>query len=197
MRRLTRVRKLLRSVTVQVNIGDKQVNVAGDNAVVDGGQGQPAVSRRVLIGSWQRTVNYFTVGRESSGGALAGHRIHDEVRRSQVYRITDRRPGARVARFSGHCASGGRLIVLNEEHLRRVLADYFSNYQEGRTHLSLERNAPILRSARPPETGKVVAKAYLGGVARRRAHADADRRCPLATGCQGPIGCGWDFSGDR
>lgn len=80
MRRLTRVRKLLRSVTVQVNIGDKQVNVAGDNAVVDGGQGQPAVSRRVLIGSWQRTVNYFTVGRESSGGALAGPRIHDEVR---------------------------------------------------------------------------------------------------------------------
>ena len=55
------------------------------------------------------------------------------------------------------------MIVLNEEHLRRILAEYFSYYHWARAHLSLERNAPIPRPVCRPEYGKVVAKAYLGG----------------------------------
>jgi transposase InsO family protein len=56
------------------------------------------------------------------------------------------------------------LIVLNEDHLGRILAAYFSYYHEARAHLSLDRNSPIPRAVCPPEQGKVVAKAYLGGL---------------------------------
>ena len=56
------------------------------------------------------------------------------------------------------------VIVLNEQHLRRILAEFFTYYHEARTHLSLERNSPIPRSVQPPEKGRVVAKAYLGGL---------------------------------
>ena len=56
------------------------------------------------------------------------------------------------------------VIVLNENHLRRILTEYFEYYHESRAHLSLERNSPIPRSIDPPENGKVVARAYLGGL---------------------------------
>ena len=56
------------------------------------------------------------------------------------------------------------VIVLNEDHLQRILADYFAYHHEARTHLSLERNSPIPRRVCPPEQGRVVAKAYLGGL---------------------------------
>jgi len=55
------------------------------------------------------------------------------------------------------------VIVLNEEHLRRVLAEYFVYYHEARSHLSLERNSPDPRQVAVGR-GKVVAKAYLGGL---------------------------------
>ena len=55
-------------------------------------------------------------------------------------------------------------IVLNEDHLHRILAEYFAYYHESRTHLSLDRNSPAPRSVCPAAQGKVVAKAYLGGL---------------------------------
>jgi len=56
------------------------------------------------------------------------------------------------------------VIVLNEDHLRRTLSEFFTYYHEARAHLSLDRNSPIPRLVDPPEKGKVVAKAYLGGL---------------------------------
>jgi len=56
------------------------------------------------------------------------------------------------------------VIVLSEDHLRRVLAEYVGYYHEARAHLSLERNSPILRVVCPPRQGEGVAKAYLGGL---------------------------------
>jgi transposase InsO family protein len=56
------------------------------------------------------------------------------------------------------------VMVLNEEHLRRVLAEYFGYYHEARAHLSLGRNSPVPRRVCPPTQGQVVAKAYLGGL---------------------------------
>jgi putative transposase len=56
------------------------------------------------------------------------------------------------------------VIVLSEDHLRQILSSYCDYYHEARPHLSLERNAPVPRSVHPPQKGKVVAKAYLGGL---------------------------------
>jgi putative transposase len=58
------------------------------------------------------------------------------------------------------------VIVLSEDHLRRILAEYFEYYHESRAHLSLERNSRDPRTVQPPEKGEVVAKAYLGGLHR-------------------------------
>jgi len=56
------------------------------------------------------------------------------------------------------------MIVFGEEHLRRILTEYFAYYHKARLHLSLERNSPIPRPVSPPAQGKVVAKEYLGGL---------------------------------
>ena len=56
------------------------------------------------------------------------------------------------------------VIVLNEDHLRRILSEYFEYYHEARANLSLERNSPDPRAVQAPDNGEVVAKAYLGGL---------------------------------
>ena len=56
------------------------------------------------------------------------------------------------------------LIVFNAAYLQRVLTDYFAYYHEARTHLSLDRNAPIPRAVQSSEDGNIVATAYLSGL---------------------------------
>ena len=63
------------------------------------------------------------------------------------------------------------VIVFNEDHLRRILADYFEYYNRNRTHLSLERNSPIPREVEPPGIGNVVAIPYVGGLHHRYTRA--------------------------
>ena len=56
------------------------------------------------------------------------------------------------------------VIVFDPEHLRRIVSAYFGYYHDVRAHLSLDRNSPNPRPVFPPEQGKVVATAYLGGL---------------------------------
>jgi len=48
------------------------------------------------------------------------------------------------------------VIVLNETGLQRILKSYFDYYERTRTHLSLDKDAPISRSVQPPEIGRIV-----------------------------------------
>lgn len=59
------------------------------------------------------------------------------------------------------------VIVLNEAHLKRLLADYLAYYHRSRPHQSLDRNAPLPRQVEPPERGKVVAIPQVGGLHHR------------------------------
>jgi transposase InsO family protein len=59
------------------------------------------------------------------------------------------------------------LIVVSERHLRRILRSYFEYYHASRTHLSLDRNAPIKREIEPPTNGRVVAIPQVGGLHHR------------------------------
>ena len=59
------------------------------------------------------------------------------------------------------------LIVLNEAHLQRILAEYFEYYHQARAHLSLDRNAPIPRTVEPPSQGRVVSLPMVGGLHHR------------------------------
>jgi transposase InsO family protein len=56
------------------------------------------------------------------------------------------------------------VIVLDEEHLRRVLRRYFSYYHCWRTHLSLDMDCPEPRTVQPPEAGQVVEVPEVGGL---------------------------------
>ena len=47
-------------------------------------------------------------------------------------------------------------IVLNETGLRRVLKEYFEYYERSRTHLSLDKDAPVSWPVQPPSLGKVI-----------------------------------------
>jgi putative transposase len=59
------------------------------------------------------------------------------------------------------------VIVLNESGLRRILRSYFDYYEHSRTHLSLEKDAPVARPIQPIETGPVVAIPQVGGLHHR------------------------------
>jgi transposase InsO family protein len=48
------------------------------------------------------------------------------------------------------------VIVLNERHLKRLLASYFNYYHRWRVHRSLDMDSPDTRPVRPPELGEVV-----------------------------------------
>ncbi len=57
------------------------------------------------------------------------------------------------------------IIVLGENHLRRVLRSYVAYYNESRTHLSLAKDAPDRRAVE--WHGKVIALPRVGGLHHR------------------------------
>lgn len=59
------------------------------------------------------------------------------------------------------------IIVLNERHLSRILRSYFEYYLHSRTHLSLDRNAPVERAVESPNQGRVVSIPQVGGLHHR------------------------------
>src|SRR5262245_17138145 len=48
------------------------------------------------------------------------------------------------------------VLVLSEQHLRRILARYLVYYHQTRTHLALEKDAPDVRPIALPAIGKIV-----------------------------------------
>src|SRR3981081_3754584 len=56
------------------------------------------------------------------------------------------------------------VIVFHEAGLRRILKDYFKYYERCRTHLSLEKDAPVSRSVEPPSFGPVIEIPKVGGL---------------------------------
>jgi len=57
-----------------------------------------------------------------------------------------------------------RVIVLNEEHLRRILQRYVRYDLTWRTHLSLEMDRPVSRAVHPPEAGEIIEIPQVGGL---------------------------------
>jgi putative transposase len=56
------------------------------------------------------------------------------------------------------------VIVLNEQHLRRLLTDYLTYYHGFRTHLALAMDCPVPRAVVPHEAGEVIAVPEVGGL---------------------------------
>jgi putative transposase len=59
------------------------------------------------------------------------------------------------------------VVVLGEQHLRRVLAGYLAYYHESRTHLSLAKDAPTPRRVHGVTEGDVIVIRQVGGLHHR------------------------------
>ena len=59
------------------------------------------------------------------------------------------------------------MIVLNEAHLKRILAGYVEYYNQFRTHLSLEMDSPTTRPIQKPDQGEVIVGPQVGGLHHR------------------------------
>ncbi|MEK7675192.1 MAG: integrase core domain-containing protein [Verrucomicrobiota bacterium] len=64
-------------------------------------------------------------------------------------------------------------IVLNEEHLRRILTDYVNYYHCHRTHRCLDQDCQEPRAVESPEQGKVIELPLVGGLHHRYARQAA------------------------
>jgi transposase InsO family protein len=56
------------------------------------------------------------------------------------------------------------VIVFNEAGLRKLMMLYCSYYETARTHLALDKDAPIPRPVMPPDDGDIVAIPEVGGL---------------------------------
>ena len=63
------------------------------------------------------------------------------------------------------------VIVLSEEHLRRLLRSYFSYYHDWRTHLSLDMDCPQPRESQGAGAGEAIDAPEVG-----RLHHHYERR---------------------
>ena len=93
------------------------------------------------------------------------------VRRVRAMGIRDRPIAARSPWQNGYCerAIGSirrdcldHIIVFGERHLRHLLRCYASYYNKARTHLSLNKDAPVRRSVHA--VGCIEARPVLGGL---------------------------------
>ena len=65
------------------------------------------------------------------------------------------------------------VIVVGENHLRRIVRDYLAYYHNCRTHLSLEKDCPAPRKVESPDQGKIVEFPMVGGLHHRYARLAA------------------------
>jgi len=59
------------------------------------------------------------------------------------------------------------LIIIGEDHLRRILRDYIDYYHDSRQHQALERSSATPREIESPAIGKVIAISQVGGLHHR------------------------------
>ncbi len=60
-----------------------------------------------------------------------------------------------------------RPTVVDERHLRRVLASHFDDDHRSRTHLSLGKDSPVPRPVENAKAGEVIALPQVGGLHHR------------------------------
>jgi putative transposase len=115
---------------------------------------------------WETAPRYLLRDRDAIYSVAFQHRIKN-IRIEEV-KIAPRSPWQNpyCERLIGSIRRDvlDQVIVLNEQHLRRVLNAYISYYHRFRTHLSLEMDCPHPRAVQPPETGGVIALPEVGGL---------------------------------
>jgi transposase InsO family protein len=113
---------------------------------------------------WDEAPRLLLRDRDGAFGPAYTHRIramrirdHPTAPRSSWQNGRVERPIGSIRR---ECLD--HLVVFDEAQLRRVLRNYVSYYDQVRTYLSLDKNAPNFR--RPQKLGPIAAISILGGL---------------------------------
>jgi transposase InsO family protein len=113
---------------------------------------------------WEQAPRYLIRDRDGAYGEVF-------IRRLRSMGIRDRPTSPRSPWQNGYaerligsirreCVD--HIVVLGERHLRQVLQSYMNYYNEVRTHLSLEKDAPASRSVQ--RAGRILCRPLLGGL---------------------------------
>jgi putative transposase len=164
---------LLRRIYALIVIehGTRRVHLAGITANPDGAWTTQA-ARNFLIDLGQRAASVRFVIRDRAGqftGSL------DAVFKADGIRILASPPQAPRANAICERVIGtlrrelfDRLLIVDEHHLRRVLAEYLRHYNTGRPHRALSQLPPAQAHIRPPEINlaeyRIRRKQVLGGL---------------------------------
>ena len=113
---------------------------------------------------WEHAPRYLIRDRDGIYGEIF-------TRRLRSMEIRDRPTSARLPWQNGYaerligsirreCVD--HIVAFNERHLRHVLLSYMNYYNETRTHLSLNKDAPSWRAAET--VGRVICRPIIGGL---------------------------------
>ena len=118
---------------------------------------------------WDTAPRFLLHDRDS----CYGEKFHSTARAMGIHELltAPRSPwqNAYVERLIGSIRRDclDHVLVFNERALRRVLKSYFDYYEKSRTHLGLEKDAPIPRPVQPPSLGRVIEIPQVSGLHHR------------------------------
>ena len=104
---------------------------------------------------------------------IYGDSFHDRVKGMDIEEIQTARRSPWQSPFVERLIGSIRrecldhVIVLDQDHLRRILRSYLCYYHQSRTHLSLKRNSPFPREVEPSANGAVISVPQVGGLHHR------------------------------
>jgi transposase InsO family protein len=113
---------------------------------------------------WDEAPSHLIRDRDEAFGPAYTHRIRAMGIRDHPTAPRSPWQNGHVERLIGSIRreSLDHLVVFDEAQLRRVLKNYASYYNQVRTHLSLDKNAPDFRC--PQKLGPIAAISILGGL---------------------------------
>jgi len=139
---------------IVIEHGTRRVHLAGITARPDGAWTTQA-ARNVLIDLGQRAASVKFLIRDRAGQFTSSF---DAVFTAEGIRILASPPQAPRANAICERIIGtlrrellDRLLIVNEQHLRRVLTEYQQHYNAARPHRSLGQLTPAQAGTRPPE----------------------------------------------
>jgi transposase InsO family protein len=138
---------------------------------------------------WGRAPEYLIHDRDCAYGEMFTRRVRTMGIRDRPTSPRSPWQNAYAERLIGtirrECVD--HVVVLGERHLRHRLLSYLAYYNEARTHLSLNKDAPIPRAVQA--AGRILCRPILGGLHHQYGRPDfrqaqppteAARRHPLS-----------------
>jgi len=119
---------------------------------------------------WDTAPRYLLRDRDSCYGqrfheAASGMGIHEVVTAPHSSPWQNAYVERLIGSLRRECLD--HVIVLHESGLRRLLRSYVEYYDRSRTHLALDKDAPIPRAVEPPALGRIVEVPQVGGLHHR------------------------------